>query len=104
MPSTPGPLTPLTDPVVTVVRSPACHLCDAALDTLDRLRERTPLRLRVLEARSDEGQRLVAEHRAAMSPLVLLDGEFVSSGRLRTGHLLDLLRERGADVPLTAVR
>lgn len=104
MPSTPGQLKSLTDPVVTLVRSPACHLCDAALDTLDRLRESTPLRLRVLEARSDEGQQLVAEHRAAMSPLVLLDGEFVSSGRLRTGRLLDLLRQRGADVPLTAVR
>jgi hypothetical protein len=104
MPSTPRPLTSLTDPVVTVVRTPACHLCEDALDTLTRLRERTGLRVRILEAWSAEGARLVAEHRAAMSPLVLLDGNFVSSGRLRTGHLLDLLRHRGVDVPLTAVR
>ncbi len=39
-----------------------------------------------------------------MSPLVLLDDAFVSSGKLRVGHLIDLLRERGSDVHLAAVR
>ncbi|GIG26471.1 MULTISPECIES: glutaredoxin [Cellulomonas] len=91
-------------PRVTVVRSPACHLCDAALQTLGRLREVVPLDLEVLEINSEEGARLVAQHRPAMSPLVLLDGAFVSSGKLRSGRLLDLLRERGSDVHLAAVR
>ncbi|VTR77180.1 MULTISPECIES: glutaredoxin [Cellulomonas] len=104
MPSTPG--APLSDalPVITVVRSPACHLCDDALQILARLSEHTPLTIDVLEVRSDEGARLVAEHRPPMSPLVLLDGQFVSSGRLRAGRLLDLLRQRGVVVPLVAVQ
>jgi glutaredoxin len=104
MPSTPGAVTDQSAPVVTVVRTPACHLCDAALQTLERLRQHAPLTIEVIEVRTDEGARLVAEHRPPMSPLVLLDGKFVSSGRLRTGHLLDLLRNRGVDVPFAAVR
>jgi len=91
-------------PRVTVVRSPACHLCDSALQTLGRLREVVPLDVHVLEMGSEEGARLVAEHRPAMSPLVLLDDALVSSGKLRVGRLLDLLRERGSDVHLAAVR
>lgn len=92
------------NPRVTVVRSRACHHCDSALHALARLREVVAIRLDVVELQSDEGTRLVAEHRPPMSPLVLLDGEFVSSGKLRVGRLLDLLRTRGSDVPLVAVR
>ncbi|MBU5421118.1 glutaredoxin [Cellulomonas hominis] len=100
----PGATTGAPIPRVTVVRSPACHLCDSALQTLGRLREVVPLDVEVLEIGSEQGARLVAEHRPPMSPLVLLDDAFVSSGNLRVGHLIDLLRERGSDVHLAAVR
>lgn len=86
----PGATTGAPIPRVTVVRSPACHLCDSALQTLGRLREVVALDVEVLEIGSE--------------PLVLLDDAFVSSGKLRVGHLIDLLRERGSDVHLAAVR
>lgn len=101
---TPGASPDAATPRVTVVRSPACHLCDSALQTLRRLREVAPLDIEILDVHSVEGTRLVAEHRPPMSPLVLLDGTFVSSGRLRTGRLIDLLRARGSNIPLAAVR
>lgn len=104
MPDIPGGFDGADTPRITVVRAPACHQCDSALRTLGWLRNVMPMRVDVVEATSDDGARLVAEHRAPMSPLVLLDGEFVSSGKLRTGRLLDLLRAHGYTVPLEAIR
>lgn len=67
---------------VVVVRSPACHLCEDAIETLGEMRARFPLDLRVIESDSEEGRAIVIRHRPALSPAVLIDGRLFSSGRL----------------------
>jgi len=68
--------------VVTVVEAPACHLCENAKSTLAALALTYPMTIQVLSIGSEQGGALMARHRAPMSPLVLLDGQYFSSGRL----------------------
>jgi hypothetical protein len=68
--------------VVTVVEAPACHLCEDAKSALAVLAGSYPLRINVLSITEAAGLALMQEHRAPMSPLVLLDGAYFSSGRL----------------------
>jgi hypothetical protein len=74
---------PATEPVqITVVESTACHFCEDAHRVLASLAASYPLAIHPVDVRSETGQRLMARHRAPMSPLVLVDGAFFSSGRL----------------------
>lgn len=79
---------------VTIVESEGCHFCVAAGEALAEAAARYPLAVRTIDARSAEGQALLQEHRATMSPLVLLDGSFFSHGRLPRRKLAKLLDER----------
>lgn len=79
---------------VTVMQAPACHFCEDAEQVLAELSQRYALEVRLVELESPEGERLVAEHRPAMTPLVLVDGEFFSSGRLPRRKLEKLLQAR----------
>jgi hypothetical protein len=83
-------------PLVTVVRTYACHLCEDATAALDELAGRYPLRVRLVDAATPEGTALVRRHRAAMFPLVLIDGQFFSAGRLPRRKLCRLLDGRAA--------
>ncbi|PZR51688.1 glutaredoxin [Xylanimonas oleitrophica] len=65
-----------------MVRTPACHFCHEAEETLGALFRARTINLVVVDADSDDGRDLIARHRPALAPLVLLDGEFFSSGRL----------------------
>ena len=65
---------------VTVVESDSCHFCADAHHVLADAAARFPLEVRAVDVRSGEGQELMHSHRAAMSPLVLLDGAFLSQG------------------------
>jgi len=69
---------------ITVVHAPACHFCVDAEKALVELAARFPQRVRVwvVELESPEGAHLMTQHRPAMNPLVLIDGEFFSAGRL----------------------
>lgn len=67
---------------VTVVESDACHLCDDAHRVLDELGTVYPLSVDSVSVRTSAGRELMSRHRAALSPLVLLDGSFFSHGRL----------------------
>ena len=67
---------------VTLVEAPACHLCEDAISTLATLAKSYPLTVRVLSISDKPGRALMDQHRAPMSPLVLLDGQYFSSGRL----------------------
>lgn len=93
--------TPVTSPhlavptQITVVHAPACHLCDDAVDALERLAQDIALEVRVVDLESSEGALLVSRHRPAMNPLVLLDGEYFSSGRLPRTKLVRLLEREG---------
>lgn len=79
---------------VTLVHAPACHFCDDAEQALGLLAPRFDLDVRIVEIDSDEGRRLIAEYRPAMSPLVLVDRSYFSSGRLPRRKLEKLLLTR----------
>jgi glutaredoxin len=97
------PPTPASEPVrITVVHSEACHFCEDAHQALTALADSYPLALDTLDVRSDAGQALMARHRAPMSPLVLLDDTYFSSGRLPRRKLEKLLKNRYGDTPSTA--
>ena len=84
-----------TEPTrITVVESEACHFCDDAQRALSDLATRYPLTVETVDVRSGPGQRLMRVHRASMSPLVLVDGEFFSHGRLPRRKLVKLLEQR----------
>ncbi|MCK6210318.1 glutaredoxin family protein [Georgenia sp. EYE_87] len=76
---------------VTVVHAPACHLCDDAERALSTLAERFRLAVCTVDVDSAEGRELLAVHRPAMYPLVLVGGSFFSSGRLPRRKLEKLL-------------
>ena len=67
---------------VTLVEAPACHLCEDAKSTLAVLARSYPLTVHVVSIENEVGRELMRAHRAPMSPLVLLDGQYFSSGRL----------------------
>ena len=80
---------------VTLVHSPACHFCDDAEEALHELSKDYPIDLWVVPIGSALGATLVAVHRPAMNPLVLVDRRFFSSGRLPRKKLIKLLERRG---------
>lgn len=69
-------------------------LCEDAHRVLAALAASYPLVVDAVDVRSDAGRALMASHRAAMSPLVLLDDAFFSSGRLPRRKLEKLLKGR----------
>jgi glutaredoxin len=81
---------------VVVVSAPACHLCADAQTALAEMAHRYALNVRAVEASSEEGRRVVAEHRPAMFPMVLVDGAVFSVGRLPRGKLRKLIEARAA--------
>lgn len=85
--------------VVTVVHSPACHLCEDAESVLAELSTSLPIVLDLVDIRSDRGQALVRTHRSPMSPLVLVDGAFFGFGRLSRRKLVKVLGLRLATGP-----
>lgn len=81
---------------VVVVRYPACHLCEEAIEALTGMSQTHPLEIRVVEIDSDEGRSMVAEHRPTLSPAVVIDGRLFSSGRLPRKKLQRMLNEKGS--------
>ena len=84
-----------TEPLdVVLVRTTGCHLCDDAQSELDALEGAEPLTVRILDATSPEGAAIVARHRPPMFPVVLVDGDLFSWGRLPRRKLHALLDRR----------
>ena len=79
---------------VTMVQSEGCHFCDDARGVLAELAGRGEIQLHLLDARSTEGLKIVARHRPPMFPLVLIDDQTFSSGRLPRRKLARLLATR----------
>ncbi len=79
---------------ITVVPSPACHFCDDADRTLAELASTFVFDVERVPIETPDGRHLVAEHRPALAPLVLVDGEYFSSGRLPRKKLTQLLATR----------
>ncbi|MFS0703285.1 glutaredoxin [Cellulomonas sp. 179-A 9B4 NHS] len=79
---------------ITVVQVSACHYCAEAEQTLQDLAADFDFEVVRVPVLSAHGQQLVALHRPAMAPLVLLDGVFFSAGRLPAKRLAALLTRR----------
>ena len=67
---------------VLVVTSPACHLCDDALEALGELVNEYDLSIRETSIDSVEGQTVFQRFRPPLPPFVVIDGQLFSSGRL----------------------
>jgi len=87
---------------MTLVHSAACHFCDDARSALDVLALDFAFDVTEIDLESADGAALVTLHRPAMNPLVLVDGEYFSAGRLPRRKLVKLLEERGASRALSA--
>lgn len=72
---------------VVLVTSPACHYCEDAHAALVPLADGGSIELETIAAETPRGVALVGVHRPAMFPLVLVDGEFFSAGRLSRGKM-----------------
>lgn len=79
---------------ITVVPSPACHFCEDADRTLAELASTFVFEVEHVPSETAEGQQLIAVHRPALAPLVLVDGQYFSSGRLPRKKLVQLLSAR----------
>ncbi|HEX6208189.1 MAG TPA: glutaredoxin [Actinomycetota bacterium] len=79
-----------------MVTAPGCHLCADAREALATLARQFPLEVREVGASSPEGLTLVAKHRPALQPLVLVDEVFFSAGRLPRRKLRRRLERRVA--------
>jgi len=80
---------------VVLLSSRDCHLCEDAREALGELAREFPIRVREIDMASPDGLVLVAAHRPAMPPAVLVDGLLFSAGRLPRRKLRRLL-ERAA--------
>jgi len=80
---------------ITVVDSVGCHFCADAQQAIDELAGEYALTVRRVAMASPEGMELMQEHGAGMSPLVLVDGSFISAGRLSRGRLRSALDAGG---------
>jgi hypothetical protein len=76
---------------VTYVTAPACHHCDHGRTVLAELARHVPLDVREVSLGSDEGRQLLAVHRFAFPPAVIVDGRLVAHGRLSARRLARLL-------------
>ncbi len=94
---------PSAVPRVTVVPAPACHFCEDADEALAELAATLRFDLEHIPAETAEGQRLIAVHRPALMPLVLVDGEYFSAGRLPRKKLVKVLTARGARIEAVGV-
>lgn len=94
-----------TPALVTVVESEACHFCADAHRVLADLAVDYPLVVDTVDIHSETGRLLMTQHRATMSPLMLLDGAFFSNGRLPRRKLAKYLTQRyGAPAAAQSVR
>jgi hypothetical protein len=81
----------MNPPEALVVSTTGCHLCADAEAVLTELDHDARVSVRVVDSGSDEGRAIIARHRPSMFPLVLIDGEPFSVGRLPRGKLRRLL-------------
>ncbi len=88
---------------ITVVTAPGCHFCDDAQEGLAHLQQQGHhLTVDLVEATSPEGAALLATHRPAMNPLVLVDGQYFSAGRLPRRKLEAVLQQRARSQAVTS--
>ena len=72
----------MTAAVVTLVTTSSCHLCEDAKAALAEFESEFGLVWRDVDASTPEGWALLAQYRPALLPLLALNGEMFSVGRL----------------------
>ncbi len=82
---TPSPIT------VTYVTATGCHLCDHGRKVLDELGRHVRLQVVDIDLDSEQGRHLLATHRFAFPPAVIVDGTMIAHGRLSARRLAQLL-------------
>ena len=80
----------MTDVVLLTKKD--CHLCEQAKDVLTRLRGEYDLHLREVALESEEGESLALRAKAPFPPVVFVNGETFSYGRLSERKLRKALR------------
>ena len=80
---------------VAIVDSVGCHFCADAEAAITELTTEYAIDVTHIPMSSPQGMDLMQSHGAGMSPLVLLDGQFVSSGRLPRGRIRTMLDAGG---------
>lgn len=77
---------------VVLLTKEDCHFCEQAKEVLTRLRGEYNLRVREVTLESKEGQSLAQQSAAPFPPVVFLNGETFSYGRLSERRLRKALR------------
>ena len=72
---------------ITIVTTADCAFCEQAKEVLTRVGADAPLVVRDVPLDSPEGRRITEQVAAPFPPLVLLDGEAFSYGRLSERRL-----------------
>jgi Glutaredoxin-like domain (DUF836) len=74
-------------PVLTLVTTPDCHLCEHAHRVLERLRAEFRFDLVEIDWESAGGQGLVVQDAVLFPPALYLNGRLVAFGRLSEGQV-----------------
>jgi glutaredoxin len=77
---------------VVLLTKDDCHFCEQAKDVLARLRGEFPLSVREVALESEEGRSLALDSGAPFPPVVFVNGETFSYGRLSERKLRKALR------------
>ena len=77
---------------VVLLTKEDCHFCEQAKDVLERLRDEYDLHLHEVALESEEGRSLALRSQAPFPPVVFLNGETFSYGRLSERKLRKALR------------
>lgn len=76
---------------VTLVRPPTCincYRCEGIKRALGRMKNEYPdLEVEEMDALSEEGRKLVAEHQITATPGVFVDGRFIGMGEMTEAEL-----------------
>ncbi len=94
-------------PTVTLVTSPGCHMCEMAKDVINAVALEIPLSVKVVELISPEGEALAASHRMPFPPLILINGQHHTHGRIsekKFRRALALLEAESASGPIRESR
>lgn len=82
--------------LVELVTSPGCHFCGFAREVLERVGAEVPLQVTEVDLDSPAGQAALARWRVPFPPMVILDGELFSYGRISERKLRATLAARRA--------
>ena len=86
---------------VTLLTAPHCKLCGHALAVLERVSQDTPLTIETLALDSAEGRAALGSEAFPFPPVILLNGQAYSYGRLSERRLRNDLAERADRQPVS---